>query len=122
MRVAGGVENLEEHVADGDLVAVLHVLVLEDGFRRAVQHDRRAGDGGEVAITRDVIGMRVRLEDPHDAQALLASQAHVLVDAIAPGIDDDGLPGLAAADQVGQASRLFVEELVEDHSRSPSVL
>src|SRR5437879_13257125 len=86
-----------------------------------MEHDRRLGHGGEVAIARDVIGVRVRFEDPGDAQAFLSGQAHVLVDAITARVDDGGFTGLAASDQVGQAPRILVDELLEDHRPSPAL-
>jgi TldD protein len=34
-------------------------------------------------------------------------------------VDDEGAPGLVTADQVGEAPRLFVQDLLEDHRNAP---
>jgi len=57
----------------------------------------------------------VCLEDMRDLEALLAREAEVLVDAVAPGVDHDRLPGVPAADEVAQAARVLVQELLEYH-------
>src|SRR5262249_42955822 len=112
---AGRVGDLEAHVADPDLVTVLHVLVVEGHPGGPVNEDRRPHCLGQIAVTRDVVGVRVRLEDVADREALLGGQAEGLGDAVAARIDDEGLAGLPAADQVRQAAGLFVEYLLEDH-------
>src|SRR5207249_949740 len=80
-------------------VAVAQPLVVEGEPGRRVGEDRRARRGGEVTVARDVIGVRVRLDDVRDREAAAPGQSQIFVDAVAPGIDDDGPPGLAAADQ-----------------------
>ena len=113
--VTGRVRDLEAHRADHDLVAVLHVLVLEDHARGAVNQDRRPHRLGQVAIAGDVVGVRVGLEDVRDLEALLAREPQVLVDPVAPGIHHDRLAGLATADEVAEAAGLLVDQLLEDH-------
>src|SRR5438477_333919 len=117
--VAGRVGDLDANAADAQLVAVAHFAVLEGDAGGAVHEDRRARELGEIAIARDVVGVRVGLDDVADRETLLRGQAQVLVDPVAAGIDDEGAPGLAAADQVGEAPRLFVQDLLEDHRSAP---
>src|SRR5687768_16308969 len=86
-----------------------------------MQHDAGRGEGGKVAVAGDVVGVRVGFDDAGDAQALLARDAHVLTDAIPAGVDHDRLAGLATPDQVGQAARFLVQELLKNHNASAAV-
>src|SRR4030095_8615520 len=113
--VARRVRDLEAHGAEHDLVAVLHLLVLEDHARGPVHQDRRLHRLGQGAIAGDVIGMRVRLEDVADREALLRGEAEVLGNTVAAGVDDERSPGLATADEVREAAGFFVEDLLEYH-------
>src|ERR1700752_2379751 len=107
--------DLEAPAADHELVAVAHVLMLEGDTGGAMDEDRRPHRLGQIAVARDVVGMGVRLEDVADREALLGGEAEILGHAVTAGIDHEGLPGLATADQVREAARLFVEDLLEDH-------
>ena len=55
--------TLKLDVADAELVAVAHVLVLEGHAGRVVHMDRRPRRRGQVAVAGDVVGVGVRLED-----------------------------------------------------------
>ena len=116
--VAGRVAGLQLDVAEADHVAVGERRVREGHPGRAVHVDGGLGGGGEVAVARDVIGVRVRLDHVGDGQALLAGDAEIVVHAVPSRVDHDGAPGLGAADQVGQAARLLVQQLLEDHATS----
>jgi len=117
-RMARGVGDRQPDPPDVERVAVAQPLVVEGEPGRRVGEDRRARRGGEVTVARDVIGVRVRLDDVRDREAAAPGQSQIFVDAVAPGIDDDGPPGLAAADQVREAPGLFVDDLLEDHPGS----
>src|SRR5207247_6059237 len=113
--VARGVRDLQSDVPDAKLVAVAEPLMIEGEASGPVSEDRRVRRGGEVAVARDVVGVGVRLDDVRDLQALAPRQSQIFVDAVAARIDDDGLAGLAAADQVREAPGLLVQDLLEDH-------
>jgi hypothetical protein len=117
-RVAGHVQDLERHVADPDLPAVLHRIVREGGIGGGVNVDPRPGLGGQGLVARHVVGVHVGLEDAGDREALAPGYRHVVVHPIAGRVHDGRLPGLGAADQVGQAARLLVQDLLKDHAQS----
>jgi hypothetical protein len=114
-RVAWGVEHPEVHVADQDLFAIADGEVIEYRAGGVVEQDRRPGQGGEVPVAGDVVGVRVRLDDPRDPEALAPREPNILVDPVPPGVDHDGLAGLPAAHEVRQTARLLVLKLVKDH-------
>ena len=58
--------------------------------------------------------MDVRLGYRRDAEPLSLGQLHVLID-VAQGVDDEGLPGALATDEVGILGQLGVECLSEQH-------
>ena len=61
----------------------------------------------------DVIGLNVRLKDGDDRDALRLGQRDVVVDEVDVGIDDGELLLRLAAEEIGGAGRLVVEELSE---------
>jgi len=111
------VRDLEAHGPDPDLVAVGQLFVLERDTRRAMNEDGGPHGLGQVAVTGDVVGVGVGFEDMADREALLGGEAEVLGNAVTAGVDDERSPGLATADQVREAARLFVEDLLEYHRR-----
>jgi hypothetical protein len=68
--VAGRVDRSDDHVAEMDLSPVLERLVRERGPGGAVDVDRNALFERETAVSRDVIGVRVRLEDADEPDTL----------------------------------------------------
>src|SRR5213083_403482 len=116
--VAGRVTRPQLDVAEAEAVAVRQRLVRERHAGRAVDVDGGLRDGGEVAVARDVIGVGVGLDHVGDGESLLAGDAEVVVDAVSSRVDHHGAPRLGAADQVGQAAGLFVQELLKDHAAS----
>jgi hypothetical protein len=63
-----------------------------------------------------VVGLHVRLEDRHDPRALGLRERHVLVDEVDVRIDDRELSHRLAAQQIGGARRLVVEQLPQEHA------
>ena len=59
--------------------------------------------------------MRVRLEHPHDLDALGLRHLEVLLDRVRR-IDEEGLPLTGIADQVGGTAEIVVDELAEQHT------
>jgi hypothetical protein len=68
----------------------------------------------EAAVSGDVVGVRVRLEDADDPDAPPLGLLDVRVDRVR-GIDDDGDALLLVADEVGGAAEVVVDELLEQH-------
>ena len=102
MTTISGFDSAAEETAQAHAGAVVHV-------------DRRLGRGGQVAGAGDVVGVGVGLDDVGQAQTLLARQPEILGHAVPAGVHHDRLAGLATADQVAQAPRVLVDELLEDH-------
>ena len=113
--VAGCMEDLERHTPDRELVTIIGGRMGVCRLRGRVDIETRTALGGEGLVARHVIGVDMGLDDPGDREALSAGQGQIVIDALAPRIHHHRLPSLAAADQVGEASRLFVEDLLEDH-------
>ena len=63
----------------------------------------------------DVVGLHVGLEDGDDRHALRLGERDVLVDEIDVRVDDGELPVRLAAEQIGGAGRVVVEQLAEEH-------
>ncbi len=66
-------------------------------------------------MTREVVGVRVRLEHADEADAAPPGFFEVLLDRVRR-VDDDRLPSALVADQVRSAPESVVNELREDHS------
>jgi hypothetical protein len=113
--VARRVEHAESHVAEHDLLSVLERIVLVAGYRGRMNGDRGPMLEREAPVTRDVVGVGVRLERAHDSHALLLRRAQVLPDCVG-GIDDDRLSRLRIADEIRRAPEVVVDELPEDHA------
>jgi hypothetical protein len=89
------------------------VVVL--GLGHAVDVDRGAGGRHEPPVTRDVVGMVVRLEDVLDLHAQVARQPQVLVD-VELRVDYGGDARVLVADQIAGAAEVVVDELPKDHA------
>ncbi len=100
--------------ADVDFLTVDERLVRVVRSGERVDRDGNAVLEGEPAVAGDVVGMRVRLDCPHDADMAVRGFVEVLLDRVGR-VDDHGLPGLLVADQVGGAAEVVVDELAEDH-------
>ena len=68
----------------------------------------------EPAVARDVVGVRVRLERPHDAHLEPFGLGEDLLDRVGR-VDDDRLLRLLAADEVRGAPEIVVQDLCEEH-------
>ena len=67
---------------------------------------------GQAAVARDVVGVRVRLHDVHDPEAMPGRELEVLVDGDRR-VDHDGFP--RAGDDVRGAAEICVDQLAEEH-------
>jgi hypothetical protein len=91
------------------------VVIAGDGG--GVDVDDRPGRRGEAAVSGDVIGVVVGLEDVLDAHALVAGERQVLVD-VELGVDHRGDPGVLISDEIGGAGQVVVGYLTEDQIES----
>jgi hypothetical protein len=62
-----------------------------------------------------MVGLDVRLEDGGDPRPLRFGQRDVVVDQLDVGIDDGELADRLAAEQVGGAGGVVLEQLAEQH-------
>ena len=116
--VAGRVDAAEHDVAELDLGAVLHRVVRVLGFREGMDADRQVVLEREPSVAGHVVGMRVRLDDPHEPDVPPLGLLDVLLDR--EGRVDDGRDaGVLVADEVGRAPERVVDELREDHDPRP---
>src|SRR5215210_6162681 len=103
-----GQEHPRLPAAQGDMVEADSRVGGEVGRRaRALDQRRQTGD---------VIGLDVRLKDGDDRDLLRLGQLDVVVDKVDMGIDDREPLLRLAAEEVGRAGRLVVEELSEVHA------
>ena len=103
---------------DGDRTDLHDVPVRErvEGVLRpggGMDRDRQAVLEREAAVSGEVVGMGVRLEDAGDPQAGVPGRLEVRLDR-ERRIDDDGHAGGGVADEVGGAPQVLVDELPED--------
>ena len=112
--VARRVDASEDDFAERDLGAVFHRFVRILGLRRGVDADREPVLECEPPMTRDVVGVRVRLDDADEAHAAPLGFLEVLLDR-ERRVDDDGRSRALVADEVGSAPESVVDELREDH-------
>jgi hypothetical protein len=113
--VARGGDRLDDRVAELNPLAVLERDVLELDTRAGWEVGGRAGALDQRRQAGHVVGLNVRLEHRDDRDALSLGQFHVLVDQVDVGVDDGELAPRLAAEQVGGAGGVVVEQLAEEH-------
>ena len=104
----------EDDLAERDLAAVLQRLVRILRLRRGVDADGEVVLEREPPMTRDVVGVRVGLDRPNEANPAPLGFLEVLLDR-ERRIDDDCLARALVADEVRSAAESVVDELREDH-------
>ena len=114
--VAGRVHDADRDAADVHRHAVLEGLERILRPRERVDRDRQAVLEREAPVARDVIGVRVRLEHPFDADAALGGGVEERFD-LERGVDDDGDPGFVVTYQVRRTAEVVVDELPEEQHR-----
>jgi hypothetical protein len=108
------VDDADLDLADGDHVAVLDRVVVVLGLGEGVDRDACAVLERQAAMSRDVVGVVVRLDDADDLHAVPLGFGDVLLDRVR-GIDDDRLARGVGADQVRRAPEVGVDKLSKDH-------
>ena len=88
--MAGSGQDFELQLPDAQRVAVIHGNMGKRRSRFPRQINYRPGSRRQLAMPRNEVGMKVRLEDVPDRQTLLLRRFHVDVH-IALRIDDDPL-------------------------------
>ncbi len=114
--VARRVDRAQDDVADLDLCPVLERLVREGRPGLLVDADRDAVLEREAAVSRDVVGVRVRLEDADEPDVVPLDLRQHGFDVIRR-VDDDRDAGVLVADEVRGAAQVVVQELLESTAR-----
>jgi hypothetical protein len=104
----------QDDVADLDLGSVDERFVREGRPGLIVDADRDALLEREPAVSRDVVGVRVRLEHADQPDAVSLGLHQHGFDLIRR-VDDDRYAGELVADEVRGAAQVIVQELLEQH-------
>ena len=94
---------MDRKLAHRDRIAILDVPV--DVRRgRAPMHDRRGADQvTKIEDRRTMVGVGVRVDHGCELKPVIGEQRQIAVDPLLEGIDERGLVGLFAGDQIGLA-------------------
>jgi hypothetical protein len=116
--VAWGGNRPDLRVAELDDLAVGERVVreIDPGALRQIRRGARAGD--ELGQAGDVVRLHMRLEHRDDRHPLLLGERDVVIDEIGVRIGDGERALGLAAEQVGGAGRVVVQELAEEHHRT----
>ena len=114
--VARGVQHAQLDRSGVERFPILERVEGELGLGERVHGHRDAVLEREPPVAGDVVGVRMRLEDADDAQALGAGGFEVLLDRIC-GVDHDSLTPGGIPDQIGGAAEIVVDELAKQHER-----
>ena len=109
-----GVWIVDEDVTELDLRAVGQSVVRKRCTRSGVDPHRHAVLEREPPVSRDVIGMGMRLEHAGELNVVASARIQVGLDRIGR-IDDDGDACMLVTDDVGSATEVVVDELLEYH-------
>jgi hypothetical protein len=114
-RMSRGGDRFDHGVAELDALTICELVVLELGPRSLGHVGHSPGPPDELRQTGDMVGLNVGLDHRGDLRPLGLRADDVLIDEIQVGVDDGELTNRLAAEQVGGAGRLVVEELAEVH-------
>ena len=112
--VTGSVDRTRRDRARFERVAVRERVVRIRRHCVAMDRDRDVVLQRQPSVTGHVVGVRVRLQHAHDADALLLGRREVRLDRIG-GVDQKCLARVGIADEVGGAPEVLVDELPEQH-------
>jgi hypothetical protein len=113
--VPGRVQRAQDDPAELDLGAVFERLVRERRPGGGVNPHGQPVLEREPSVTRDVVGVRVRLEHRDELDLVSLRRIQVLLGRVGR-IDDDGGSRLLVADEVRSAPEIVVDELLEQHT------
>ena len=117
--VARRVNRADDDLAQLDLCAVVQRLMGERRFGGAVYAHREAVLQREAPVARDVVCMRMRLEDGDELDVSTLALIQILLDRVGR-IDEDGDSRVLVSDEVGSTPQIVVDELLEEHERDGS--
>ena len=86
------------------------------GLGTAAQVDRRLRGGVERGVARQMIGVRMGLDDPDESPVPLREERAVGCD-VATGVDDDALPSVPVTEKVGEATGVGSGDLAQEQVR-----
>ena len=105
----------EPQLSDGEHLAVVEREIDERRRAEPMHRDRHVEAMRELLRRREVIGVRMRIDQVMDAQALASRQREVAVDQADLGIDQRRGAAICAADEVRPAAA--GAQLLKDHLR-----
>jgi hypothetical protein len=73
----------------------------------------------EAPVARDVVCMRMRLEDGDKLDVSTLALIQILLDRVGR-VDEDGDSSVLVSDEVGSTPQIVVDELLEEHERDGS--
>ncbi len=114
-RVPRGMQHPQPQLSHGQHLAVVEAHVHERRRARAMHHHRYGEPSRELPRPGEVVGMRVRVDQVPDPQAVPRRERDVAVDLAQLRIDQRARAGVGAADEVGLAAA--GGDLLEDHCR-----
>ena len=97
-----------------------HLLAVLDRIERVLRLGEWVHRNGHAVLERqppvpgDVVGVGVRLQHPHDAEARALRLLQIRLDRVG-GVYHGRLAALLVADQVGRAAEIVVDALEKDH-------
>ena len=112
--VSGRVDRAQDDVSEHDLGAVVQRIVLVRRLGGRVDRDRQAVLQREPSMAGEVVGVRVRLDRPHDPDLAPRRLCQHPLDRVRR-VDDRGDARILVADQVRRTAEVVVNELLEQH-------
>src|SRR5438270_13705165 len=104
------VDDLDDQLSEVQLLAVSDLVESEYDVGRFVQPQSRLGCLRELAVTGDVVGVQVGIEDISDRVTALVGEGEILLD-IELRVNDRGLTRLPRRKEIAGAAGLIVQEL-----------
>ena len=111
----GGMEDLNDRVAERQLLSIIERFKREGNLRRAMKAIRCAGALGELASTGSVIRMNVSVKHVGNLQFLGLGEGDVGFDVTFLRVDDHACTNGPSAEGIGGASCVVIIEGLEKH-------
>ncbi len=112
--VAGRMDDAKRDRADLQFLAVAERIVRVVDASLGMNTHWKPVLEGQAAVSRDVVGMSMRLDHADEPHALPVGRGKQRLDCIRR-VDHDGDLGLFVTDQVTRAPEILIEKLLEDH-------
>src|SRR5882672_6425785 len=108
-------DGLDAHRADGDRLAIADGRMREGGLGGRMNVNAGSRLGRQGLVTREVVGVDMRLDDMGEKEAFAPGPGGVVVHAIPARVHDQRFTRLAAPYEVGDTAGVLVDELLEYH-------